>query len=122
MKTSLTDPLRIATLSPPDMPGRIGPTLCPGKKDRGGGWDRDLDIDLVAIHDWGAEIVVTLVERHELDLLDVALLPEAVARHEMRWVPSADPGRIGSGRPVRGTVPEKPVPNCGECSGVAARS
>jgi Swiss Army Knife protein, DSP-PTPase phosphatase domain len=86
MKTSLTDPLRIAAVSPPDMLGRIGLTLCPGKKDPGRDWDRDLDIDLAVVREWGAEIVVTLVERHELDLLDVALLPQAVARHGMRWV------------------------------------
>jgi hypothetical protein len=86
MKTSLTDPLRIAAVSPPDMAGRIGLTLCPGKKDPGRDRDWDLDIDLAVIREWGAEMVVTLVERHEFDLLDVAPLPEAVARHGMRWV------------------------------------
>lgn len=86
MKTSLTDPLRIATVAPPDMSGVIGLTLCPGKKDPGRGWNRDLDTDLAAIRKWGAEIVATLVERHELDLLDVVQMPDAVARHGMRWV------------------------------------
>lgn len=38
------------------------------------------------IREWGAEIVATLVERHELDLLDVVQMPDAVARHGMRWV------------------------------------
>lgn len=86
MKTSLNDPLRIVAVSPPDVPGVIGLTLCPGKKDPARGWDRDLDRDLAAIRDWGAEVVVTLIEGHEFALLDVALLSAAVARHGMRWV------------------------------------
>jgi ADP-ribosyl-[dinitrogen reductase] hydrolase len=85
MKTSSNDPLIIASVAPPDIRGRIGITLCPGKKDPGRGWDRDLDIDLAAIHDWGAEVVVTLVEQHELALLQVLSLPDAVARHGMEW-------------------------------------
>ncbi len=62
IKTSLFDPLRIAAVAPPGLPGVIGLTLCPGKKDPGRGWNRDLDIDLDAIREWGAEIVVSLVE------------------------------------------------------------
>jgi ADP-ribosyl-[dinitrogen reductase] hydrolase len=53
MKSSLTDPLWIAEVSPFGAPGVIGLTLCPGKKDRHGGWDRDLDSDVAAISDWG---------------------------------------------------------------------
>jgi hypothetical protein len=56
MKTSVTDPLRIAAVSPPDMSGAIGLTLCPGKKDASRGWNRDLDSDLAVICEWGAEI------------------------------------------------------------------
>lgn len=86
MKTSLNDPLIVASVSPPDIRGRIGITLCPGKKDPSRNWDRDLDIDLAAIRDWGAEVVATLVEQHELALLHVLSLPDAVARHGMKWV------------------------------------
>jgi protein-tyrosine phosphatase len=86
MKTSFSDPLHIATVSAPDLSGVIGMTLCPGKKDPGRGWDRDLDIDLDAIHGWGAEIVVTLVEDYEFDLLDVRELPHGVQRRGMTWV------------------------------------
>jgi ADP-ribosyl-[dinitrogen reductase] hydrolase len=85
LKTSLSDPLHIAAVSPPDLPGVIGMTLCPGKKDPGRGWERDLDIDADAIRGWGAEIVVTLVEDHEFDLLDVRRLPDAVERRRMKW-------------------------------------
>ena len=86
MKPSVSDPLHIAAVSPPDLPGVIGMTLCPGKKDPGRGWDRDLDTDLDAIREWGAEIVVTLVEDHEFDLLDVRQLPAGVERRGMNWV------------------------------------
>jgi ADP-ribosyl-[dinitrogen reductase] hydrolase len=86
MKTSLSDPLRIAAVSAPGIAGVIGLTLCPGKKDPARDWDRDLDIDLTVIQQWGAEVVVTLVEHHELGLLHVLSLPDAVARHRMRWV------------------------------------
>ena len=86
MKTSFSDPLHIATISAPNVAGVIGMTLCPGKKDPGRDWDRDLDIDLDAIRGWGAQIVVTLVEDHEFDLLDVRRLPEAVKRRRMKWV------------------------------------
>jgi predicted protein tyrosine phosphatase len=86
MRTSRSDPLQIAVVSVPGISGAIGITLCPGKKDRAGGWDRDLDADLAVIREWGAEIVVTLVEHSELLLLDVTDLPNAVARQGMRWV------------------------------------
>jgi hypothetical protein len=75
MKTSLSDPLLIATVSPPGLCGAIGVTLCPGKNDPGRGWSRDFDTDLAAIRLWGAEIVATLVEHHELEFLDVGLMP-----------------------------------------------
>jgi len=55
-------------------------------KDRSCGWDRDLNSDLATIRKWGAEAVVTLVEPHELRLLQVASMPEVVAQHGMRWV------------------------------------
>jgi protein-tyrosine phosphatase len=86
MKTSRTDPLRIAQIAPSAMPGRIGLTLCPGKKDRMRGWDRDLDIDLAAIRAWGAEVVVSLIEAEEFELLEVTALPAAVERHGMQWL------------------------------------
>jgi hypothetical protein len=55
VKTSLSHPLRIATVSPPGFTGLTGLTLCSGKKERGRDWDRDLDIDVDAVRKWGAE-------------------------------------------------------------------
>ena len=85
-RTSLTHPLRIATL--PLLQGRLGITLCPGKKQRvavSGIWKRDLDVDLAAIRTWGATHLVTLIEDHEFDELDVRALPERAEAHGLRW-------------------------------------
>jgi ADP-ribosyl-[dinitrogen reductase] hydrolase len=86
MKTSLTDPLRIAEVSPSAGAAVIGLTLCPGKKDHDAGWDRDLRTDVVAIRDWGAEAVVSLIETWEFELLKVMDLPSALEEHGMRWI------------------------------------
>jgi hypothetical protein len=80
MKTSLNDPLRIAEVSSPSAPGVIGLTLCPGKKDRESGWNRDLETDIAAIRDWGAEVIVSLIETWEFDFLVVTNLPRVVER------------------------------------------
>ena len=87
-QTSQHNPLRIAAVTPGDGHGRIGITLCPGKTDpngMSGAWARDLDTDLDAIQRWGATAVVTLIEEHEFDLLDVHGLPEGVRDRHMEW-------------------------------------
>ncbi len=86
MKTSLSNPLEVAAVSVPGVPGVIGLTLCPGKKDPSRGWDGDLDIDVAMIRDWGAEVVVSLIETHEFELLEVLDLPSVVEEQGMRWV------------------------------------
>jgi ADP-ribosyl-[dinitrogen reductase] hydrolase len=88
-QTSISDPLQIATLAVPGKLGRIGVTLCPGKIQRGaatGSWDRDLGADLDAIVSWGAAVVVTLVEPHELTELRVPNLGYEVRRRHMQWL------------------------------------
>jgi ADP-ribosyl-[dinitrogen reductase] hydrolase len=86
-RTSQSDPLRIATLETLGG-GRIGMTFCPGKRDLGamtGPWFRNLDMDLAALVDWGAQALVTLLEVHELALLGVPGLGDAVCRRGMAW-------------------------------------
>lgn len=85
MRTSKTDPLRIDELKICDCSGVIGVTFCPGKHDWYGEWARDLDEDLDAIRGWGADVVVTLIEDHEFDLLRVRDLPHGVAKRGMTW-------------------------------------
>ena len=53
MRTSQDSPLRIAEIPLGPGQGRLGLTLCPGKKD-GYKWNRDLDEDLRTIRAWGA--------------------------------------------------------------------
>lgn len=90
-RTSLSHPLQIAEISPAlgeTVGGKIGLTFCPGKKQANavtGAWDRDLPTDLDAIAAWGAAAVVTLVEPHELESLQVAQLGEEVRARHMGW-------------------------------------
>ncbi len=86
IRTSLSHPIRIDAL--PVAAGMLGLTFCPGKHGdslTGGSWLRDLDVDLAAISKWDAGLVVTLMERHEFDLLRVPDLPERVLAHGMDW-------------------------------------
>ena len=85
MRTSVTSPLQIAVVPVPGSSGLIGLSLCPGKLDRLAGWRRDLEIDVAAIRAWGAEIVVTLVEDHELKYWRSRPYRRRAARHGMRW-------------------------------------
>ncbi len=57
-----------------------------------GGWQRDLDIDLDAIRDWGAAAVITVAEDHELLALRVPDLGRKVRDRHMAWyrLPIAD--------------------------------
>jgi ADP-ribosyl-[dinitrogen reductase] hydrolase len=87
-RTSISDPIRIASVAAAPVFGRIGITFCPGKKDphgESGEWDRDLAADLDAIRDWGAVAVVTLLETKEFELLRVQSLGDEVLRRGMAW-------------------------------------
>jgi ADP-ribosyl-[dinitrogen reductase] hydrolase len=96
-KTSQSHPLRIAQVGIRDGRGVIGLTFCPGKKHTGmisGAWDRDLCIDMKAIEDFGATVLVTLMEDAELDAVHVppdCLRAEAL-EHGIEWhyLPVAD--------------------------------
>lgn len=89
MLTSESNPLQIAVVQPTPMHGRIGITFCPGKKDpysAHGPWDRDLSIDLDAITKWGATLILTLVEQHELEYLEVSKLGSMIRSRGMQWL------------------------------------
>jgi ADP-ribosyl-[dinitrogen reductase] hydrolase len=97
VRTSFTHPLKIAEIRPASDAGLVGLTLCPGKKQVGaltGTWDRDLTIDVDAIDNWNAAAVVTLVESHELDRLQVPRLGEQIRARHIDWhhLPIADRG------------------------------
>ena len=76
--TSVSSPLRIDSVVLDQCAGLIGMTLCPGKKEANaisGDWARDLDIDLMAIKEWGASAIVSLMEREEMACYGVADMP-----------------------------------------------
>jgi ADP-ribosyl-[dinitrogen reductase] hydrolase len=84
-KNSQSSPLKIAEVLLGDGKGRLGLTLCPGKKDALYNWDRDLKEDMRAIRAWGASMVVTLIEDHEFQLLAIENLEQEVRVHGMEW-------------------------------------
>jgi ADP-ribosyl-[dinitrogen reductase] hydrolase len=86
MKTSRVSPLSIAELQFEPGEGRLGLTICPGKKDPSRNWDRDLKEDLRVVKAWGASTVVTLIEGHEFPLLAVELLEQEVRALGMDWL------------------------------------
>ena len=89
MRTSQSHPIQIAAVRPTPAHGRIGITFCPGKKDPNGGtgaWHRDLDVDVDEIRKWGAALVLSLVEKHELENLQVRELGSVVRSRGMEWV------------------------------------
>src|SRR5579872_6899833 len=89
-KTSQSHPLRIDAVAVRDGSGTIGLTFCPGKKHSGaysGAWDRDLCTDLAAIREFGATALVTLMESHELDVVEVPAwrLQEHAREFGLEW-------------------------------------
>lgn len=87
-KTSETHPLRIDSVSVPETQVRIGMTLCPGKTQswgRHGTWRRDLDTDLAAIQAWGASTLISLIEDHEFEWLDITALPDKARALGLAW-------------------------------------
>ena len=85
-KNSENSPLHIAVVRLEQGGGSLGLTLCPGKKDAGRSWNRDLSTDLQAIRAWGATTVVTLIEDHEFRLLRIESLADDVRALGMNWV------------------------------------
>jgi protein-tyrosine phosphatase len=88
LRTSHSHPLRIAEIQVGTCAGLIGITFCPGKCGDslyGAGWKRDLATDLDVIRNWGAQAVVTLVEVHELEMLQVQELGVHVRKRGMEW-------------------------------------
>jgi ADP-ribosyl-[dinitrogen reductase] hydrolase len=86
IRTSRNSPLQIAELVLGPDEGRLGLTICPGKKDPPRQWNRDLTEDIRAIRAWGASMVVTLIEDHEFRLLAVEDLGQLVRDHGLDWM------------------------------------
>ena len=87
-RNSDTHPLDIDCVQPAEGRGLIGLSMCPGKKEfdvQTGHWHRDLAKDLTRIREWGATMVISLIEEHEFGKLQVKALPEMIERLGMKW-------------------------------------
>ncbi|MFM0302886.1 ADP-ribosylglycohydrolase family protein [Paraburkholderia sediminicola] len=81
IKTSESHPLQIQSVRPHNVDGEIGLTLCPGKVQKNGlsgPWQRDLTTDLAAICNWGATVLISLIEDHEFETYKVTRMREAI--------------------------------------------
>lgn len=88
-RTSESHPLRIAELPCGPTCGVLGVTFCPGKQGDsvfGAPWQRSLSLDLDVIQAWGARIVVTLIEAHEMAMLSVTDIGERTRERQISWL------------------------------------
>jgi protein-tyrosine phosphatase len=88
IKTSESSPIQVALLAPPSLPGRIGMTFAPGKHQSRmtAVWRRDLDADLGRLRgEFGATVLVCLLEEHELRAVEIEQLPDAAIQHEIDY-------------------------------------
>ncbi|WP_442246983.1 cyclin-dependent kinase inhibitor 3 family protein [Stenotrophomonas riyadhensis] len=87
-RTSHTHPLHIATLAVGISGGAVGITFAPGKFQEvamTGAWNRDIDVDLSTIRQWGAGYLISLIEPWEFDELRIAALPERTMAQGIKW-------------------------------------
>lgn len=90
VRTSVTHPIRVDCLSNEVAPlrGRIGMTFAPGKYQPGGAtghWERDLSIDARDLAEkYGTQLLVSLVEDHELRELKIEGLVTAFEARGVR--------------------------------------
>lgn len=88
-RTSLTHPLRVDFL-PAIGSGRLGMTFAPGKFQphaATGAWERDLDADLSRLkHTFATDVLVSIIEAHELRQLRIERLGTAASALGIRWV------------------------------------
>lgn len=95
LSTSESHAIRVDLIPVDGVPGRLGLTFAPGKKDAEGAapwrdfrWARDLDADLTELRSrWGTDVLVSLMQSHEHDEVSVHDLYAAVERHGIRSVP-----------------------------------
>ena len=92
IRTSITDPIQVNQVSYLDHLGKIGLTICPGKKGPssfGGNWDRDLDRDLAVIQEeFDPRVIITLMTEEELNLSKVpaTTLSRKIKDLNVEWI------------------------------------
>lgn len=90
--TSTTNEIRVDWAHELPNGGALGITFAPGKKDpspryHGVAWNRDGDADLARLRGyWGTGMLVSLIEDHELELLEITTLPTEALKHGLELV------------------------------------
>ena len=98
VSTSTTHPIRVDFIDSQHMslPGRLGLTFAPGKKQRAaltGHWDRDLEADLERLRmHWHTDVLLSLIEEHEFTALGIPALREQAEKQgiQVSWFPIRD--------------------------------
>src|SRR5882762_1797645 len=98
IKTSDSDPINVAFVEATSfsLPGRIGLTFAPGKKQpfgQTGHWDRDLNTDLSRLSsEYGTNVLVSLIEEDEFERLGIPGLRARTGHYEIEsvWFPIPD--------------------------------
>jgi hypothetical protein len=85
VRSSQSHPLWIDEVNAGEASGLIGITFCPGKRDPGSRWARDLTEDLEVISRWNPRAMVTLLEDHEFNMLGVSELGAQVRARGIDW-------------------------------------
>lgn len=85
MKFSRPGALRIDSVPVPGTSGRIGLCSCPGLSTFFGAKARKLEDDLRTIREWGAVGLVTLLQKEELEMLEIGHLPQSAKHHGLWW-------------------------------------
>ncbi len=85
---SLNSPLQLGVVPLGGSMGAVGFTICPGKWQSGavsGEWQRNLELDLETIQQWGAAAVVTLMPAEELVSVQADGIGPACESRGMEW-------------------------------------
>jgi protein-tyrosine phosphatase len=108
VRTSETHPLQVAWVET-NTPGKLGLTLAPGKQQPSLFsyiWERDLDTDLKDLRQkHGVDLIVPLIEDHELETLGIKDLVQSAKKNGMDV--------------VRFPIPDQDVPDKGQAIALA---
>ena len=91
-KTSVTHPIEVAVIDTPGCTGKLGITICPGKKGNssfGGEWNRDLNQDISAIkNDFNPDLIVMLMPEPDIDKagLNLSEIDRSIKGHAIEWI------------------------------------
>ena len=89
VRTSDSHPIYVDEVPLPDLPGRMGLTIAPGKRGTRllgqGEWKRDLEPDLARLRSvFGTELLVSLMQGFEYEELGIADLDARASAHGIR--------------------------------------